>query len=165
MMVVLRFASLVVLSIWIGGLTVLGALAAPTIFAVILAYDPSAGADLAAQVFGAIFERFQHVSWACGGLLMALLGLRAALGPRPRPLAIRMWTIAAMLAMSLTTSFVIAPRIDAIRRGTPGRVADLSPDDGRRVAFGRLHAASTGIMLATLLAGLGLLWAEARDTH
>jgi hypothetical protein len=164
-MVVLRFLSLAVLAIWIGGLAVLGTMAAPVIFAVLESHAPATGAPLAGELFGALFRRFQLVALGLGGLLMALLGLRAALGPRPRRLALRLWTVAAMLAMSLATTFWIAPRIDAIRSGVPGAVAALPPDDPRRAEFGTLHAASTGFMFATLLAGLGLLFAETHDVH
>jgi hypothetical protein len=164
-MVVLRFASLAVLAIWIGGLAVLGVLAAPTIFAVLQTHDAQAGREIAAQVFGAVFKRFQHVSWGLGGALMALLGIRAALGPRPRRLAVRLWTTALMVGLSVTATLVIAPRIEAIREAAPGGIATLPDDDPRRIEFGRLHGASTGVMIVTLVAGLGLLWAEARDAH
>ena len=164
-MAVLRFASLVVLALWIGGLAVLGAIAAPAIFDAIAAHAQTAGPELAGEIFGTILTRFQYVALGLGGLLMALLGIRAALGPRPRRMALRLWTIAAMLAMTAGMTFWIAPRIDAIRRDIQGAVASLPANDPRRGEFGTLHAASTGLMFVTLFGGLGLLWAEIYDTH
>ena len=71
----------------------------------------------------------------------------------------------AMLAMSLITMFVIIPNIDAIRAGVDGAIALLPEGDPQRVAFGRWHGLSSGLMLATILCGLGLAWAEMRDQH
>jgi hypothetical protein len=164
-MIVLRFASLVVLALWLGGLATLGALAAPAIFDDIQAQQGGEGQALAGRVFGAVLGRFQLVALVLGGLLMGLLGIRAALGPRPRRLAIRLWTIALMLALHLTSMLWVSPRIDEIREDVGGPIATLPDDDPRRADFGLLHGASTGLMLMTLAAGLGLLWAETRDVH
>lgn len=162
-MSLLRLASVLTLATWIGGLAVLGGVAAPTIFSVLEAHDPVAGRTLAGLVFGSVFERFQHVSWGLGVLLLLLLGARAALGPRPRRLAIRLWTVTAMLAMSLAAGLVLAPRIDAIRERTPGTVAGLPDTDPDKITFGRLHGLSNGLVLLTLVAGVGLFWVEMKD--
>jgi len=164
-MAILRVASLVVVAIWVGGLAVLGFVAAPMIFSTLEASDPASGRVLAGQVFGAVFERFQHWTWALGGLLVALLVARALLGPRPRRLALRVWTVAGMVALSLTTALLIGPRIDQIRRETNGSVSALPDSDARKTEFGRLHGLSTAFMFCTLAAGVGLLWAETKDTH
>ena len=162
-MSLLRLASVLALAAWIGGLAVLGGVAAPTIFGVLEAHDPVAGRALGGLVFGAVFERFQHVSWGLGALLLLLLATRAALGPRPRRLAVRMLTVTAMLAMSLATGLVIAPRIDAIRERTPGTVAALPDTDASKIEFGRLHGLSNALMLLTVGAGIGLFWVEMKD--
>jgi len=164
-MSLLRFASVALLAVWIGGLAVLGAVGAPAIFSVLEAHDPVAGRTLAGAVFGEVFNRFQHLAWGIGVLLMALLGVRAALGPRPRPFALRMWTLVGMLAISLASALVIAPRIDHLRETTPGTIASLADTDSRKIAFGRLHGLTNGLMVLTLLAGTWLVWADLRDTH
>jgi len=162
-MALLRFASVLVLAIWVGGLATLGSLAAPEIFRVLERHDPAHGRALAGEVFGAVFQRFQRAAWVLGALLLALYGLRALLGPRPRRLGLRVWTATALLAMSLVGGLVLAPRIDAIRRATAGPVAGLPDGDATRAEFGRLHGLSNGLMLLTLLAGAGLMWTELRD--
>jgi hypothetical protein len=162
---VLRLAALALLAVWIGGLLTLGAIGAPTLFAVLESHDPAGGRTLAATAFGAIFLRFEHLSVIVGALLIATLAARAMLGPRPRRLAARIWTVAGMLALSLGTTFWIIPRIDRIRNSTPGSVTSLTNDDPRRVEFDRLHGLSNGLALVTLIAGLGLLWYEVNDTH
>ncbi len=164
-MSVLRFVAVIALAAWVGGLTALGAVGAPAIFDVLEARDPAGGRELAAQLFGTIFERFQYVSWGLALVVLISLGARAALGPRPRRFAIRMWVAAAMLATSLTIGLWAAPRIDAIRTSVDGSVAALPDTDARKIEFGRLHGLSSGSMIAIVLAGAGLIWLEISDPH
>lgn len=164
-MAFLRVASLVVVAIWVGGLAVLGFVAAPEIFAALEAADPERGRLLAGQVFGAVFGRFQYWAWILGALLVALLITRALLGPRPRRLGIRVWTVTGMVTLSVVSALYITPRIDRIRQETRGAVALLPEGDTRKAEFGRLHGLSTALMLVTLVAGVGLLWAETKDAH
>ena len=159
----LRFISIVLLACWVGGLAALGVVAAPVIFAVITQHDPVAGPVLAGTVFGAVFAKFQHFAWVLGAILAAVLATRAAIGPRPRWLGLRLWTVAAMLAMSLVSTLVLTPRIDRLRTGSDTPMALVANDDPRKIEFDRLHGLSSGMMLITILAGLGLLWAEAID--
>jgi hypothetical protein len=70
-----------------------------------------------------------------------------------------------MLAASLTTVLVIAPRIEGIRTSVSGPVAALPVTDARRAEFGRLHGLSNALMILTIVAGLGLVWAEMKDPH
>jgi hypothetical protein len=162
---VLRFLALTMLTVWVGGLATLGAIAAPVIFAVLESHDPLAGRELAGTVFGAVFERFLSASLVCGVLVLLLLGIRAAIGPRPSRLGVRVWLVVAMLAVTAGSWAFVIPRINATRRGTAGPIAGLRVDDPRRVAFGRLHALSNGLMLLTLAGGLVLVWFEGQDTH
>jgi hypothetical protein len=161
----LRWLSVVALGIWIGGLLTLGIVVAPTVFAVAGSQGPGGGNELAGRMFGAMLDAFQLVAWVCAGLLLVSLAARAAIGPRPRRTALRTWTVVAMLAASVAVKFVVGPEIDSIRETTRGAIAALSPDDPVRIRFGRLHAASTGLMCLTVLAGLCLVWSETRDRH
>jgi hypothetical protein len=164
-MAFLRFVALLALALWVGGLVALGGLGAPSIFAVLEAAVPTTGRELAGQVFGAIFERAQYAAWGLGFLVLLSLAVRAALGPRPRHWKLRLWTTMGMIAASLASALVIAPRIDAIRRETSGTIASLADTDARKITFGRLHGLAGGLMLATVLAGTGLMLAEMRDAH
>ena len=164
-MTFLRYLALLALALWIGGLVALGAAAAPQLFTVLAAQDPASGRETAGLLFGAMFHRFQHYAWAFAGLLFFSLGLRAALGPRPRRFAWRVWIVAGMLVGSLTTAFYITPRIDAIRQSVHGAVASLPETDSRKADFGRLHGLSSLLMVLTVVAGAGLMWAEMKDSH
>jgi hypothetical protein len=164
-MTLLRYVAIVALALWIGGLVALGAIGAPTIFSVLELRDAVHGREIAGLVFGTVFERFQYVALALAAIVGASLGARAAIGPRPRHFKLRLWTLLGLLALGAATAFEIAPRIDAIRTSVNGPVANLPDTDPRRVLFGRLHGASSGVMLLTIVAGLGLLWSEAADQH
>jgi len=160
----LRVASLVVLALWVGGLAILGFVAAPAIFASLEGADPAAGRALAGLVFGSVFNRFQYLSLAIAAIFVSLLILRALLGPRPLRLAWRVWTVAAMVVMSAVTVFLISPRIDRLRAGVSGTIAALPDGDARKTEFGRLHALSNVLMLVTLAGGVGLIAMEAKDS-
>ncbi len=162
---VLRYIALVGLALWTGGLAALGGVGAPTIFRVLEARDAAHGRELAGVLFGAIFQLFQYASWGIALVLLGSLGVRAALGPRPRRFAVRMWTVLLMLALSLVTALVLTPRIETLRDSVTGSIASLPAADPRAIEFGRLHGASSVLMLATLLLGLGLIWAEMEDRH
>ena len=57
-----------------------------------------------------------------------------------------------------------ALQIDAgIRAQTSGSITDLPETDPARVAFGRLHGLSGGLMVGTIALGLALMWKEMRD--
>ena len=164
-MAFLRVASLVVLALWVGGLAILGFVAAPAIFSALQAHDPAGGRALAGTVFGAVLHRFQYWSLALGASSLLLFIIRALLGPRPLKLAIRFGVVLLMLAAGTVTAWYIAPRIDRIRVETAGSVSNLAESDSRKAEFGRLHGLSNILMLGTLAAGIGLFWAEAKDTH
>jgi Domain of unknown function (DUF4149) len=159
----LRVASLVVLALWVGGLAVLGFVAAPAIFAALESHDPSAGRTLAGAVFGAVLWRFHYWTWILGIGLLVLLLVRSLLGPRPRGLALRMGVVVLMLAFGAVSAYYISPRIDQIRNDTGGAIASLREGDPRKVEFGRLHGLSSILMLCTLGAGISLFWAELDD--
>lgn len=163
-MAFLRWSALLALAFWIGGLATLGAITASTMFDVLSAADSAGGGrELAARLFGEVLDRFLRAAWIASGILLASLAARAALGPRPRWWGLRMWMATAMLAASLVSVFVIAPRIEGIRASVPGPVANLEATDARRIAFGRWHLASTALLTTTLVIGAGLLWTEASD--
>src|SRR4029078_4488309 len=122
----LRYAAVLALAVWIGGLVALGGIGAPAIFAVLEGHDPVAGRELAGQVFGVVFVNFQYVAMILAGVVIASLGARAALGPRPRHFKLRLWAVAAMLAVSAIATFGITPRIDVLRTSAEGSMASLA---------------------------------------
>ena len=162
-MLALRYAALVAAALWVGGLVTLGAVAAPSIFDTIAVRGVSEGRILAGAIFGEAFRRFHLVAYACGAVIIASLMLRAALGPRPVHLGLRLGIAVVMLGASLYSGFVVSAQIDRLRVEAGGAPSSLPEGDPRRTAFGRRHALSTLLEIVPLTGGLFLLFRELTD--
>ena len=162
-MLALRYAALLALVVWVGGLLALGGIAAPSVFDVIGAsHVPDAGL-LAGAVFGETLRRFALVTYGCGAVLLLTLLTRGILGPRPRRFAWRAALAVLMLATALASGIVVTGRINQVRDEIGVAPSSLPENDARRVLFGRLHGLSTGLQLIPLLGGLALLYWEIKE--
>jgi hypothetical protein len=162
-MLALRYAALLMIVIWVGGLLALGAIAAPVTFEVLASRQTPDGRLLAGAVFGAILRRFHLVSYAAGTLLLGSLILRRILGPRPRRFAWRAGIAFVMLAAAAYSGVVISSRIAALQQQIGAAPSSLPAADPRRVEFGRLHGLSTAVQLVPLLGGLMLMYWEIKE--
>ena len=162
-MLALRYAALLTIVIWVGGLLALGAIAAPATFDVLASRQDPDGRLLAGVVFGEILRRFHVVSYVAGTLLLGTLVLRRILGPRPRRFAWRAGIAALMLAAAAYSGLVISSRIATLRHEIGAAPSSLPDGDPRRVEFGRLHALSTAVQLVPLLGGLMLMYWEIKE--
>ncbi len=158
-----RFVSLLLSAIWIGGLAVLGGVAAPAVFATLQSLDPDAGRTVAGEVFGAVLWRYQYLLWIAGGLQFVLLGARAALGPRPRRFKLQLGLIVAMLAVSSYAALVLKPRIDQIRTSTPTSIASLPDDSPIKREFGQRHGWSNGLLALAFAGALVMFWFDSKE--
>jgi Domain of unknown function (DUF4149) len=158
----LRLIYLAALAAWLGGLLVLGGIAAPAIFAVAQANDPASGRVLAGTMFGAVLARFHVVAALCGMLMAVTLVAMALVGPRPRPYAARLVVIALMLLATAVVAFPVGRGIARLQRESGQAINTLPADDARRVAFARLHGLSNVLLLANVAGGLLLLAWEAQ---
>lgn len=162
-MLVLRYASLLALTLWVGGLVVLGGIAAPSIFDVLAGRHVPEDRMLAGAIFGEILRRFHLLSYGCAAVLLSTLLARGVLGPRPLKFAARLGIAAVMFAATLYSGLVVSSRIAKVQSAIGASPSSLPEGDPRRVAFGRLHAASTGLLMVPLLGGLLLLFRELKD--
>ncbi len=163
-MLALRYVGALAVAIWLGGLVVLGAISAPSIFEVIGVRGVPDGRLLSGAIFGEMFRRFHLVSYLCGVIVIGALLARAVLGPRPRRFAVRMSIAAGMLAASAYSGLVVSSAITRVQDGLGATApSSLSADDPRRSEFGRLHALSAGIQLIPLLGGMMLLFWDTRE--
>jgi len=162
-MLVLRYAALLALVVWVGGLVALGGIAAPAIFAVIAGEQVPGGRMLSGTLFGEMLRRFTTVTYGAGGVLMISLIARRILGPRPHRFAWRAGIAAAMLAAAAYGSVVVAARIEGLQREIGAAPSSLPEADPRRVEFGRLHGVSTALQLVPLLGGLVLIFWEIKE--
>jgi hypothetical protein len=58
------------------------------------------------------------------------------------------------ISASVIARFIVEPRMLSLRRSLPVAIAELPKSDPNRVAFGRLHALSSGLMLFVVLSGV-----------
>lgn len=164
-MLALRFAALVALTVWVGGLIVLGAVAAPSVFDVTAARGVADDRVVAGAIAGEAFRRFHLLSYGCGLLLFVTLAARAVLGPRPVYLAARLIVVIVMLVAAGYSGLVLTGDIEALRVDIGVAPSSLPEDDPRRAAFGRLHALSTALQLIPVLGGLALMLFELKDSR
>lgn len=162
-MLALRFAGVVALTLWVGGLLVLGAIAAPSVFEVLATQQVASDRVIAGAVFGEILRRFHLLSYICGFVLLTTLLTRGVLGPRPIWFAARVGTACLMVAATAYSGLVLSPAIARVQAQIGGSPSSLPEGDPRRAAFGRLHATSTGLQLVPILGGLLLLFRELKD--
>ena len=146
-------------TMWVGAALLLGASVAPAAFAAL----PSPA------LAGAVVGRVLPVVFISGLVLAIVVGVRGlgemAGGQAPVRAAAAVWAIACGLAQ-----FGVGPAITRVRNGVVGPIDALAMTDPRRVAFGRLHVASVGLLALGLLAAIavaGLAASAARtpSTH
>jgi hypothetical protein len=162
-MLVLRYAALLALVVWVGGLVALGGIAAPSIFDVLAERQLADGRMLSGALFGEMLARFTLVSYVCGGVLLLSLIVRRILGPRPHRFAWRAGIAAFMLGVAAYGSLSVASRIGQLQRDIGVAPSSLPAADPRRVEFGRLHGISTALQLVPLLGGLLLIFWEIKE--
>jgi uncharacterized membrane protein len=154
-MLALRYAALLAVAVWLGGLLVLGAIAAPSTFDVAAARHRPNDRIVAGAIFGEMLRRFHALAYLCGGVLLASIVARKVLGPTPRPFAVRVGIASAMLATTLVSGLVVAPELERMQ------AAPLT--DSYRTSFGRLHGISMALQLVPIVGGLLMMMWELRD--
>jgi hypothetical protein len=160
----LRYAYLLALVFWLGGLLAIGGLAAPAIFESLTSAGGPSGRELAGLTIGAVLRQFHLAAYATAAIMLGSFVLMGALGPRPARFALRLGILVAMTAMTLYSGLGVSGRVERLQRAIGGPVRAVPDTDPRRAAFGRLHALSTLLMTMTAAGGLALLYWEAR-TH
>jgi uncharacterized membrane protein len=159
----LRLVYVLALAVWLGGMAILGAIVAPTIFQTLPSADAESGRALAGLAFGAILTRFHYVAYGCGVLLLVTLIVIALLGPRPKHFAIRCGIVTGMLLVAAYSGVIVLGEIDAIQREVGTLPSRLPERDPRRLRFNELHQLSTRLMMLNLIGALALLYWEARE--
>jgi hypothetical protein len=159
----LRYAALLALVVWSGGLIALGLIAAPAIFETVAARGVADGRLVAGAIFGEALQRFHLVAYGCGAVLLLSLVTRRILGPRPRHTGVRLALASVMLAAMVYSGTALATSVAALQRDIGVAPSSLPAADPRRAEFGRLHAMSTALLLVPVIGSLALIWWELRD--
>ena len=161
-MLFLRYMYIFTLAVWLGGMIILGTLAAPATFDTLQARNPSGGRVAAGAVFGEMLKRFHRVSYVAGVIMIASLIGMAALGQRPIDFGVRLGLLSIMLLLSLGSGMVVTARIEKLQQATAGPISGLPSDDPRRQQFGQLHGLSNLLMMLNVAGGLALVYWEAK---
>jgi hypothetical protein len=161
----LRYAYVLALVIWLGGMVVLGAIVAPTTFQVLETREAATGRVLAGAVFGTVLNRFQYVAYGCGAVVLITLVVMALLGPRPTAFAVRLGIAAAMMGVALYAGLVVYRHIAALQHdiGETVSPSTLPDGDARRIRFDQLHQLSTRLMMVNIVGAAVLLYWQARE--
>jgi len=162
-MIAVRYAALLALVVWLGGMIVLGLLVAPSTFRVLQVQDPAAGRVLAGALFGNILRQFYLLSYACAAVILLSLVAMKLVGPPPRAFLPRVAIVSGMLALALYAGVPVSRGIAQIQAQASGPMNQLPETDPRRVRFERLHATSTTLMTINIVLGLVLLYWYARE--
>ena len=124
----LRYLYVLALVMWLGGMSIAGLVVAPTTFGVLEAWNPTTGRVLAGQVFGAILARMHLVAYVAGAAMVLVLTVQRLLGPRPRSYGIRVGLLGLMLALTIYSGVLIAPRIDQLQAEVAGPMSTLAAE-------------------------------------
>ncbi len=138
-----------VLAAWLGAAILFAAVVAPAAFAAL----PSR--SLAGAIVGRVLPIVFYAGMVVG--IVVVLVDRGGAGS-PARLAAGIVT----LVSCAIAQFAIGSRIERLRQSIPGAIEALSPDDPRRLAFGRLHAMSVGWLGLAMVAALVALVLAAR---
>jgi len=136
----------ILLSAWLGAAVLVTTVVAPAAFAVL----PSR------TLAGALVGRVLPVLFIAG-LVVALASLSLDSGDHGRAIRVRRAMLIVAAVSCAAAQFAVAPRIECVRKEVAGPVEQLSPDDPRRIAFGRLHAASVAWLGVAMVADVTTL--------
>ncbi len=132
----------VLLTLWVGGLWVIGYVVAPILFA---SLDER---RLAGELAGHMFAAINYIGLVCGGLLLSFALMRAG---KAWVKDVRVIALVSMLALILISMFVLQPMMQELKLG------GLTPGSERAAQFGQLHGVSSVLYLLTSLLGLFLV--------
>jgi hypothetical protein len=145
--------SVALLLLWAGAALGFGVFSAPVFFREL----PSR--DMAGHIAGLIIGRLDWAAWTAFGLAGISWGARwmaelkeELIGP------IRLWSAAWLVAMlmCLASTFVVTPKVRAIRARIGAPIETLAPDHADRVAYNRAHDVSRNLFFLRILLALGL---------
>jgi hypothetical protein len=162
-MIVLRYAYVLALVVWVGALVAAGVFVAPAIFGVLQAEAGAAGRELAGAAFGEVLRRVLLAGDVAGVVMIVSMTILRLFGPKPVSYGIRALLLGGMLLANVYTAHLLLPEAESLRRDINGPMASVAETDPRRVRFDALHYLSTMIVTGMALAGIAVAAWEARE--
>lgn len=135
-------AERILLTLWVGGLWIVGYVVAPTLFA---SLDDR---QLAGQLAGRLFHFMGYLGLVVGVLLLISVWRRAG---RDWSREWRLWVLLAMLLLVAVGSFVLQPMMQELK------LLGIAEGSAQATRFGRLHGVSSLLYMANSLLGLCLV--------
>lgn len=129
----------ILLTIWVGGMWVIGYVVAPVLFKML-------ERQVAGSVAGQLFTIMSYIGLICGILLLASMLYRSGFS---NLLQWRVLVLIGMLVIILIGQFVLQPMMAELKAA--GLTADM------RTQFGRLHGISSLLFMINSIAGLALV--------
>jgi hypothetical protein len=144
----LRFASVFAVALWVGGGAAISFFVAPVVF------ERAGSRKLAGEIVGQVLRRFNTYALVAGPIAFAaaFLELGASIGAS-RTLVLKLALIAAMLGLALYSRFSLLPQIQRLRKQMGDEIDRLPRDDPRRLAFGKLHGFSVLCLMVEIILG------------
>lgn len=147
--------SMGVLLLWLGMALGFALLQAPATFQMV------ASRDLAGRVVGTTLVRLDWVSWVVFLSVLCLSWVPRWLGEFQDADGIgplRLWSAAALVAllMCFASSFIVSPRLAAIRARNPVPIESLAEGHVDRLSFAKAHRISRQFLILRMLLALGL---------
>jgi len=140
------FVAVILASLWIGAALLLAASMAPAAFATIPSHA------VAGAVVGRVLSPL-FLTGFIGAVFLTAAGVQDSVPGRRMPVAAPVvWGLACGVSQ-----FILAPRIHALQVAIGGPVDALAADDGRRLAFGRLHATILGVYVLAIIAAAAIV--------
>ncbi len=145
--------AVLLLLLWAGAALGFGIFSAPVLFREL------SSRDVAGRIAGLIIGRLDWAAWAAFGLASLSWGGRWVAevkddlaGP------IRLWSAALTVAllMCLASTFILTPRIQAIRARINAPIESLAPDHADRRAYNKAHGLSRNLFFLRILLALGM---------
>lgn len=152
----LRFLMILALVVWVGGITFLSFVEAPTAFRV----APSR--HMAGSIVGPSLSILHWIGLFSGVIFLGSSMLLSSLTTGyARPFAARNVLVLLMLLLTIVSQFAVSPRMAALRASFQD-IDKVAPDDPARLQFQSLHRWSEKLEGAVLLLGLCAVFAMAR---
>jgi hypothetical protein len=147
-MALLRYLMFLALIVWLGGIIFFAAVVTRTAFSVLPSHH------LAGNVVNRSLASLHWMGIVSGivFLVTSLIYSRLHDGS-PHPLSWRHVLICAMLLLTLTSQFGVAPKMAGLR-ASMGNMDNVAANDPARIEFNNLHAWSTRLEGGVLLLGL-----------
>jgi uncharacterized membrane protein len=148
------------LGIWIGGMVILGAVVAPTVF------NTVKPVEMAGDAMSLVFHRFngEWVFVCIGLVVLGFIGKWLAAPPQGIRIRIEAALVTVLVLSGLYIGAILGPRMQALRQIT---MTDRS--NGMAVAeFDHMHKRSVQLFSINILLGLAVLWMNSRpsiDVH